>query len=29
VAGTGAAATGVIPDVRGLSHALTYQSVIK
>ena len=29
VAGTGAAATGVIPDVRGLSHALTYQAVIK
>jgi CubicO group peptidase (beta-lactamase class C family) len=29
VAGTGASATGVIPDVRGLSHALTYQAVIK
>ena len=29
VAGTGANATGVIPDVRGLSHALTYQAVIK
>jgi CubicO group peptidase (beta-lactamase class C family) len=29
VAGTGAAVAGGIPDVRGLSHALTYQAVIK
>jgi CubicO group peptidase (beta-lactamase class C family) len=29
VAGTGAVATGAIPDVRGLSHALTYQAIIK
>jgi CubicO group peptidase (beta-lactamase class C family) len=27
-AGTGAAAAGGIPDVRGLSHALTYQAII-
>jgi CubicO group peptidase (beta-lactamase class C family) len=29
VAGTGAAATGAIPDVRGLSHAWTYQAIVK
>jgi CubicO group peptidase (beta-lactamase class C family) len=29
VAGTGAAATGVMPDVRGLSHAWTYQAIVK
>jgi CubicO group peptidase (beta-lactamase class C family) len=28
-AGTGAAATGAIPDVRGLSHAWTYQAIVK
>jgi CubicO group peptidase (beta-lactamase class C family) len=28
-AGTGAAAAGGIPDVRGLSHAWTYQAIIK
>jgi CubicO group peptidase (beta-lactamase class C family) len=29
VAGTGAAASGAIPDVRGLSHAWTYQAIVK
>jgi len=29
VAGTGAAATGTIPDVRGLSRAWTYQAIVK
>jgi CubicO group peptidase (beta-lactamase class C family) len=29
VAGTGAAAVAAVPDVRGLSHALTYQAIIK
>lgn len=29
VAGTGAAAVGGVPDVRGLSHAWTYQAIIK
>jgi CubicO group peptidase (beta-lactamase class C family) len=29
VAGTGAAATGAIPDVRGLSHAWIYQAIMK
>jgi CubicO group peptidase (beta-lactamase class C family) len=29
VAGTGAAATGTLPDVRGLSHAWTYQAILK
>jgi CubicO group peptidase (beta-lactamase class C family) len=29
VAGTGATATGAIPDVRGLSHAWTYQAIVK
>ena len=29
VAGTGATASGTLPDVRGLSHVLTYQAVIK
>jgi CubicO group peptidase (beta-lactamase class C family) len=29
VAGTGAAPTGAIPDVRGLSHAWTYQAIVK
>jgi CubicO group peptidase (beta-lactamase class C family) len=29
VAGTGAAATGAVPDVRGLSHAWTYQAIVK
>jgi hypothetical protein len=29
VAGTGAAATGGVPDVRGLSHAWTYQAIVK
>jgi len=28
-AGTGAVATGTVPDVRGLSHAWVYQAVIK
>jgi CubicO group peptidase (beta-lactamase class C family) len=28
-AGTGAAASGGVPDVRGLSHAWTYQAIIK
>jgi CubicO group peptidase (beta-lactamase class C family) len=28
VAGTGATAAGGVPDVRGLSHALTYQAII-
>jgi CubicO group peptidase (beta-lactamase class C family) len=28
-AGTGAAATGAVPDVRGLSHAWTYQAIVK
>src|SRR5882724_3552497 len=28
-AGTGAAAVGSVPDVRGLSHALTYQAILK
>jgi CubicO group peptidase (beta-lactamase class C family) len=28
-AGTGAAAVASVPDVRGLSHALTYQAVLK
>jgi CubicO group peptidase (beta-lactamase class C family) len=28
-AGTGAAATGGVPDVRGLSHAWTYQAIVK
>jgi len=28
-AGTGAAAVGAIPDVRGLSHAWTYQAILK
>jgi CubicO group peptidase (beta-lactamase class C family) len=28
-AGTGAAATGSVPDVRGLSHAWTYQAIVK
>jgi CubicO group peptidase (beta-lactamase class C family) len=29
VAGTGAAAAGGVPDVRGLSHAWTYQAIVK
>ncbi len=28
-AGTGAAAVGAVPDVRGLSHAWTYQAILK
>jgi CubicO group peptidase (beta-lactamase class C family) len=28
-AGTGATQVGNVPDVRGLSHALTYQAIIK
>jgi hypothetical protein len=28
-AGTGAAAAGGVPDVRGLSHAWTYQAIVK
>ena len=27
--GTGATQVGIVPDVRGLSHALTYQAIIK
>jgi len=27
-AGTGAAAANGVPDVRGLSHALTYQAIV-
>jgi hypothetical protein len=28
-AGTGAAAVAAVPDVRGLSHAWTYQAILK
>jgi hypothetical protein len=28
VAGTGAAAVNGVPDVRGLSHAYTYQAIL-